>query len=68
MYGFIVLGIIPGTNIALSFQAWLVIAAVLPVGLWLGRVQIRRFLLSATPDRSPLPASQLHHRLRPTAR
>ena len=69
MNSLLVLGIIPGTDIAISFQAWLGIAAVLlAVGL-LFRHQIRRWLQrNISARRLPLPASQLHLRIRPTAR
>ncbi len=69
MYTFLVLGIIPGTNIAISFQAWLVITAVLSV-LLLAVLPLRQLLSAgqARVARMPLPASQLHLRIRPTAR
>jgi hypothetical protein len=70
MYTFVVLGLIPGTNIQISFQAWLVIMAVLPFVAVMMRVPLRRFmeLGKATAPRLPLPASQLHRRIQPTAR
>ena len=70
MYTFLVLGLIPGTNVQISFQAWLAIMALLPVAARVLKVPLGRLLemgKAATP-RLPLPASQLHQRLQSTAR
>jgi hypothetical protein len=70
MYTFLVLGLIPGTNIQISFQAWLVIMAVLPFAVRGLRSPMRRLLElgKAAEPRLPLPASQVHQRIRPAAR
>ncbi len=70
MYSFLVLGLVPGTNVQISFQGWLVLMAVLAVAtpvMWSG---LKRRLLAYQPVvlRTPLDASQLHHRRHPTAR
>ena len=60
MYNVLVLGYVPGTNIQISFQAWLGVAAVVAGAvaiLYIGRRQRQ------TPFRLPLPASRLHVRL-----
>lgn len=70
MYAFLVLGLVPGTNIQISFQAWLVMLALSPLlGLAL-RPYLRQLLKRglAGPARLPLPASQLHCRIQMTAR
>lgn len=63
MYSFIVLGIIPGTSIQISFQAWLVTAVLLAI---FGPVAWRELKLHATqqliPQRQSIQASQLHSR------
>jgi hypothetical protein len=69
MYTFLVLGIVPGTNIAISFQAWLDILAILACLALVYRKPLRRLWESSKQAiRRPLPASQLHLRTRPTAR
>jgi hypothetical protein len=68
MYSLLVLGIVPGTNIAISFQAWLILALLLAV-IRPSR-QLYLYLqhqTAAAMVRRPLPASQLHSRLRLTA-
>jgi len=65
MYTFLVLGLIPGTNVQISFQAWLAVMAMLPFLAYLAKEPLRKILelgMAATP-RLPLHASQLHHRL-----
>ena len=64
MYSVLVLGYVPGTNIQISFQAWLVMAGVV------GAITTAVFLahkhrrgLAARWQRLPLHASQLHTRL-----
>jgi divalent metal cation (Fe/Co/Zn/Cd) transporter len=69
MYSFLVLGIIPGTDVAISFQAWLIILAGLTVSAMIFQSLLRHIWESANRAvRLPLPASQLHQRIRPTAR
>ena len=60
MYNVLVLGYVPGTNIQISFQAWLGIAVVLVGALAILYVERRQH---QTPFRLPLPASRLHVRL-----
>lgn len=70
MYSLLVLGLIPGTNIQLSFWAWVALMPLLAAfGLML-KPLARRLVEwgKAVPPRLPLPASQLHRRLQPTAR
>jgi hypothetical protein len=65
MYAFLVLGLIPGTNIQISFQAWLVIAPVLLVAAIILRPLVLRWWHKFNEDqvsRRPLHASQLHLR------
>jgi hypothetical protein len=65
MQTFIVLGIIPGTNIVLGFDAWLVLFCLL---LIVGTVIIANHikevnqLVKSAITRRPLPANQLHNR------
>lgn len=70
MYSFLVLGLIPGTNIQISFQAWLVIMPLLAVFLFMLRVPLRRIieLGKATAPHEAIDANLLHHRLQHTAR
>jgi len=65
MYTFLVLGLIPGTNVQITFQAWLAIMAVLPFVAILAKSPVHRLLElgKAAEPRLPLPASQLHRRL-----
>lgn len=69
MYAFLVLGLIPGTNIQISFQAWLYMMAALP---FIGAlIMLRWHKLAASLqaiNRQPLHASQLHQRIRLTVR
>jgi hypothetical protein len=59
MYSFIVLGIIPGTNISISFSAWLGL-----VGLVMVVVLRPRLARSQSVSmRQVLPASRLHRRI-----
>ncbi len=70
MYSFLVLGLIPGTNIQLSFQAWLGLMLVLIVCARVFRAQISQAwhnLIDVPPDVG-LDASQLHIRQLPSAR
>jgi hypothetical protein len=65
MYSLLVLGIIPGTNIQISFQVWLQFASVL-TGVVMATVFLRVHRASLSRmlhTRTPLHASQLHSRL-----
>lgn len=66
MYTFVVLGLIPGTNIQISFQAWLAMAAVLPVTAVLLKSPLSSLVAigRAAEPRLPLPATLLHQRVR----
>jgi hypothetical protein len=61
MYNFFVLGMIPGTNIQITFQLWAT-----AFSLAIGIVLLFRFIkrsaeaLPPLPLRQPLPASRLH--------
>lgn len=71
MYSILVLGLIPGTNIQISFKAWLVIMAVLLVLAPLLRIPLKRLIefgKANVPYQQPLHASLVHHRLQHTAR
>lgn len=70
MYTFLVLGLIPGTNIQINFYAWIVIMLGLAAAIYKFRVRIARVLHElwrelegAEPRRpQPLHASRLHLR------
>ena len=65
MYNFFVLGLIPGTNIQITFQGWLdmIEAGIAIVGMiWLYR-QHRPVRVSWPRQRQPLHANQLHLRV-----
>lgn len=65
MYSFLVLGLIPGTNIQISFQAWLGIMAGLPfAAAFMRPLWHQRLSESVARQRQPLHASQLHLRAR----
>lgn len=70
MYTFLVLGLIPGTNVQISFDAWLGIMAGLPFVAALLRTPLHRLveLGKAAEPRLPLPANQLHRRIQTTGR
>jgi len=69
MYSLLVLGIIPGTDVAISFQAWLIILAMLGLLLVIFRSPLHQAWESGKQAaRLPLPASQLHLRIRQTVR
>jgi hypothetical protein len=56
MYSFLVLGLIPGTNIRITFSAWLALVALIVVAglrIRFGRPQVVRQIL---------PAARLHRR------
>ncbi len=67
MMTFLVLGLIPGTNIQIGFYFWLVIFTALAVIFINSYIsysrEIKKLAISLT-IRRPLPASQLHSRLR----
>ena len=65
MYTFLVLGLIPGTNIQLSLQAWLGIMAGLAVAFVKLKPYAHRLVQwgQATAPRTIVHASQLHRRL-----
>jgi hypothetical protein len=65
MYSFLVLGIIPGTNLQITFQVWLNTIGLLLIGLafrilYANRHQIE---LALQPVRVPLHAREIHARL-----
>lgn len=65
MYSLLVLGIIPGTNIQISFQVWLQFASIL-AGVVMATVLLRVHRASLSQmlkTRTTLHASQLHSRL-----
>jgi len=62
MYSFLVLGLIPGTNLQITFKSWLVLA-----GWTFGSAVVYKYRAVLTPEaeavrRQILHASQLHHR------
>jgi hypothetical protein len=61
MYNFIVLGLVPGTDIQIGFVAWLVIG-VLGIALLKLRHQINHLLIAHGSPRVGLHATQLHQR------
>ena len=71
MYSFIVLGLVPGTNIQISFELWLQFVAGLTIyillcifAVWTYRFfRLTNHLLAPTQRRSPLYATQLHQRV-----
>jgi uncharacterized membrane protein YhaH (DUF805 family) len=65
MQTFFVLGLIPGTNIQISFQAWLGIMAFLisTIAIYRRRLHGRNETFSSQWQRSLLHASQLHQRV-----
>jgi hypothetical protein len=71
MYSILVLGLIPGTNIQISFQAWLAILAVLTLlAPFLKRYVSRlvKFGKETAASYEAPHASLLHHRQQRTAR
>jgi hypothetical protein len=68
MYSFLVLGLIPGTNIQISFQAWLgimaAVVAVLPfVAAFIKPHWHKRLAELAATEHQPVHANQLHLRV-----
>lgn len=75
MYSFLVLGLIPGTNIQISFWAWMVLMAGLLIAFKIYRRRVTNYLVSwwrsldEVEDSSHgIHASQLHSRLHLTVR
>lgn len=76
MYSFLVLGLIPGTNIQIDFWAWIILMAGLIIITTLFKQHAirlvanwwHRFDEAAGAGRRPLHASQLHQRLHQMAR
>ncbi len=66
VYSFIVLGIVPGTDIRITFGAWLQIAVYIFAAVATVKIysKIEPMLFSYEPIRVPLHASQLHQRVR----
>jgi hypothetical protein len=68
MYTFLVLGLIPGTNIQINFYAWIIIMIGLSISVYRLRSRIVRRLsgwwhqFDETETRQPLHANQLHLR------
>ena len=69
MYTFLVLGLIPGTNIQISFWAWIIIMVLVTLGAYRLRHRVTAYASKwwhqfDTSDitRQPLHASQLHLR------
>ncbi len=69
MYSFLVLGLIPGTNIQINFWAWVIIMIGLTVAAYRLRFRVTRLISSwwhqfdeEDAARRPLHASQLHLR------
>lgn len=74
MYSILVLGLVPGTNIQISFWTWLILMLSLPflaprLKVWL-REPVRQVveLGKAPTPHVPQDASQLHSRLQRSAR
>lgn len=74
MYSFLVLGLIPGTNIEISFWAWLVLMAGLLIAFKLYRKRVMKLIadwwrsLDEIDELDPMHASRFHRRLNLTAR
>lgn len=63
MYSFFVLGLIPGTNIQITFQMWLLItAAIAAVYAYWHYLPHPTLRIEIRSPRRPLHASQLHLR------
>jgi hypothetical protein len=60
MYNFLVLGMIPDTNIVITFQAWLNLLGLIFVAYLIRRFFQRRTFTEFAPVRVPLHANQLH--------
>lgn len=69
MYTFIVLGLIPGTDIQITFIGWLLAAALLAIAMLVYTLAIRNFFVEVrvvyalfTMTLRPLPAVSTRHR------
>lgn len=64
MYAFFVLGLIPGTNIQITFMMWSVAVLIIACSaiVWFYDIDVRVFMRNHS-NRSPLHADQLHIRL-----
>ena len=66
MYSLLVLGIIPGTNIQISFSAWMILGVIFALALLIkNRVEFIDKLEQVIEEASPLRgmhATQLHRR------
>ena len=65
MYSFLVLGLVPGTDIQISFTAWLILMPILVVVFLICRPLIRYYMIprpQLVQMRVPLHANQLHRR------
>ncbi len=66
MYSFLILGRVPGTNITISFEVWLIIMTVIGYATyryWPRIKQLVHDLEMRALARKPLHASQLHRRV-----
>jgi hypothetical protein len=66
MYSFIVLGLVPGTNLQITFQAWLLVLAAVLALIVVIRVSYRLIVqlsMETIDVHQPLHANQLHSRL-----
>jgi len=77
MYSLLVLGLIPGTDIQISFWAWLAVIVFVPFVVRRFKPQLLQLypyvdtfldLGRAPSPRLPMPASRLHRRPQVTAR
>ncbi len=68
MYSFLVLGLIPGTNIQINFWAWIIIMVGLTIAAYRLRPRVVRLIsnwwhqFDDESTRQPLHANQLHLR------
>jgi hypothetical protein len=63
MYSLLVLGIIPGTSIQITFQTWLNAAGIFLAAVILWRsFRLAQYGAQTVPVRQPLHATQLHRR------
>jgi hypothetical protein len=70
MYNFIILGQIPGTNLHLSFEAWILLMSAVTYAVYRYWPNIKKYsddffneLLNPIHPRQGLHASQLHQRI-----
>lgn len=65
MYNFIVLGLVPGTDIRISFQAWVIFSMAFWAGFIIARLQMKQrayFVRLNHVQHMRIHASQLHQR------